>query len=429
MKRFISTCLLFSLITFGLPVNSNASIKISSSCKKEGQKITDKSKVFVCKKVDRKLLWTQQIQVPNQGVVEPPTKGSTISYWSSPSVYELLNLDNDPNRVMILIKKLDLRKQQIIWGSEARVFIYLVAGGEEFLHVNTLQQLIDSGSQDSALLSLWKKTVMDGATLKIAVGNLFLDKSIQLDTLIDATDLSSKMVPEKNWVLQSQVDLKKIVRTVKTLPSTTSPPVKTTNPTSNLPRCTGTQEANLVNLLAQGTAVKGLISNYRGSLEKTMNDIGDAYARNAIYDYEKLLIDKKSWEARLDEQYKKLENLKALEANILSTCTQGSGESGSSTSPNQRKLPCTENEISRLLIMISQYSSKQELIRLNRANLEKLQVDLRLAVSSGKNTGNVQLAIQKYSRLLEMDMSSASLIKREFEALNGGCLNSRLSLP
>lgn len=227
MKRFLAITISVLLLSSGLPVNSNAAIKINSSCKKEGQKVTEKSKVFVCKKVDNKLLWTQQIQVPNQGVVEPPTKGSTIGYWSSPSVYELLNLDNDPNRVMILIKKLALRKQQIIWGSEARIFIYLVAGGEEFLHVNTLQQLIDSGSQDSTLLSLWKKTVMDGATLKIAVGNLFLDKSIQLDTLIDATDLSSKMVPGKNWVLESQVDLKKIVRTVKTLPSATPPPVKT----------------------------------------------------------------------------------------------------------------------------------------------------------------------------------------------------------
>ena len=232
MKRFISTGLLLSLITFGLPINSSAAIKINSSCKKEGQKVTEKSKVFVCKKVGKKLLWAQQIQVPNKGVVKPPTKVATISYWSSPSVYELLNLDSDPDRVMILIKKLDLRKQQIIWGSEARIFIYLVAGGEEFLHVNTLQQLIGGGSQDSALLSLWKKGAMDGATLKIAIGNLFLDKSIQLDTLIDATDLSSKMIPEKNWVLESKVDLKKIVRTVKTLPSATPIPSATPTPVS-----------------------------------------------------------------------------------------------------------------------------------------------------------------------------------------------------
>ena len=441
MKRVLCISLVSILIATGFTSISYAAIKMNSSCEKEGQKVTEKSKTFICKKVGKKLLWTQQTLLPKKSVDVPTTKVSTINYWSSPSQYELLNLDSDPNRVMILIKKLDLRKQQLIWGSEARIFIYLVAGGEEFLHVNTLQQLIDAGSQESVLLSLWKKTAMDGAVLKIAIGNLFQDKTIQLDTLIDATDLSSKMIPEKNWILESQVDLKKIVRTVKTLPSAAptpsatpapspkSTPVKTTNPTSRLPSCTGTQEANLVNLLAQAVATKRLVSTYRGYLEKTINDLGDAYARNAMYDYEKLLIDKKSWESKLEEQYKKLDNLTALEASILSTCTRGSENSGSSTAPNQKKLPCTETEVSRLLIMISQYSSKQELIRISRANIEKLQIDLSYAISSGRNTGSLQLAIQKYSRLLETDLGSANLIKREFEALNSGCLNSRLSLP
>ena len=79
--------------------------------------------------------------------------------------------------------------------------------------------------------------------------------------------------------------------------------------------------------------------------------------------------------------------------------------------------------------MISQYSSKQELIRISRLNIEKLKVDLSFAISTGKNAGTYQAAIQRYSRLLEADLGSASLIKREFEALNGGCLNSNLALP
>lgn len=79
--------------------------------------------------------------------------------------------------------------------------------------------------------------------------------------------------------------------------------------------------------------------------------------------------------------------------------------------------------------MISQYVSKQELIRIGRVKIEKLKVDLNYAVSSGRNTGSIQSDIQKYSRLLETDLGSANLIKREFEALNSGCLNSGLLLP
>jgi len=146
-------------------------------------------------------------------------------------------------------------------------------------------------------------------------------------------------------------------------------------------------------------------------------------------DYDKLLVDKKSWETKLDEQYKRSDNLQVMEKNILSVCTRQSDNTGSSTSSNQIKKPCTSNEINRLLVMISQYSSKQELIRVSRSNIEKLKIDLNYAISTGRDAGTYQAAIQRYSKLLEGDLASASLIKREFEALNGGCLNSNLTLP
>jgi hypothetical protein len=198
--------------------------------------------------------------------------------------------------------------------------------------------------------------------------------------------------------------------------------------TSKLPLCTGTQEANLINLLAQYVANSRMISTYRQYLEKTINDLGNAYARNAVYDIEKLSIDKKSWETKLDELYKKSDVLKKQEQSILSTCLRQSENSSTSTSTSQKK-PCTQNEISRLLVMISQYTTKQELIRISNTNIEKLRIDLNYAVSLGKNTANYQIAIEKFSRLLEVDSGSASLIKREFNALNDGCLNSNLSLP
>ena len=79
--------------------------------------------------------------------------------------------------------------------------------------------------------------------------------------------------------------------------------------------------------------------------------------------------------------------------------------------------------------MISQYATKQELIRISKTNIEKLKVDLNYAVSTGKNLANIQFAIERTSRLLEADLGAANLIKREFNALNGGCLNSNLTLP
>ena len=176
MKRVLCISLVSILIVTGFTTTSYAATKINSSCKKEGQKVIEKSKVFVCKKVGKKLLWTQQTIVSKKGVIAPSTKVPSFDYWSSPSQYELLNLVNDSNRVMMRISKLDLLKQQLIWGSEARVFIYLLAGGEEYLTVNSLNQLIPTGSQQDPVLSLWTKTAMNGATLKIAIGNIFLDK-------------------------------------------------------------------------------------------------------------------------------------------------------------------------------------------------------------------------------------------------------------
>ncbi len=198
--------------------------------------------------------------------------------------------------------------------------------------------------------------------------------------------------------------------------------------TSKLPACTGSQEANLINLLGQYVPISRMISTYRQYLEKTIDDLGNAYARNAMYDIEKLSIDKRSWEAKLDELYKKSDDLRKQEKNILSTCIRQSENSTTPPSSSQNK-PCTQNEINRLLVMISQYTTKQELIRISKTNIEKLRVDLNYAVSLGKNTASYQAAIEKFSKLLEVDLGSASLIKREFNALNDGCLNSNLSLP
>ena len=437
-KRLIAFLSILSLLLSTPLIPANAAAKAGAECTKAGSKEVVKGKNYICVKSGKKLVWQSSTSV-GQGVTKPSTINSkSAKYWSSPSQYELLNYDKFPTRVFMGVEEEELRKQIQIWGVKSRIFLYVKNGGEEGWLVNSLEEVLSDPIINGRVhFPLWQKGFMDGSTFQIAIGPLFLNDAIELDTYIDGyqSALQSNLVPEKNWVLKTKIDISQITESIRvtstpsTKPTPASTPVKTTNPTSRLPSCTGTQEANLVNLLAQAVASKRLVSTYRSYLEKTVNDLGDAYARNAMYDYEKLLIDKKSWEAKLDEQNKKLDNLTALEASILSACTRGGENSGSSTAPNQKKLPCTETEVSRLLIMISQYVSKQELIRIGRVKIEKLKVDLNYAVSSGRNTGSIQSDIQKYSRLLETDLGSANLIKREFEALNSGCLNSRLLLP
>jgi len=437
-KRLITFLSILSL-SISLPlIPVNAAAKAGASCKNVGITSVASGKTFICVKSGKKLVWKSYSNI-GRGTEEPiKIKSESTKYWSSPSQYEFLYFEEYPALVFISIDTKELARQMSIFGNDSRLFFYVKNGGEESWIVHSLIDLFrDPRLTTRVTFSLWKNGFINGGIIKIAIGPLFLNSVIEFDKPIDGykSALQSNLVPEKNWVLESRVDVSKITAKARlgslpsSKPSPSSTPVKTTNPNNSLPSCTGTQEANLVNLLAQAVATKRLVSTYRGYLEKTINDLGDAYARNAMYDYEKLLIDKKSWEAKLDEQNKKLDNLTVLEASILSTCTRGGENSGSSTAPNQKKLPCTETEASRLLIMISQYVSKQELIRIGRVKIAKLQVDLNYAVSSGRNTGSIQSDIQKYSRLLETDLGSANLIKREFEALNNGCLNSRLSLP
>lgn len=437
-KRLIAFLSILSLSLSFTLIPANAAVKAGAKCNKAGITEVVKGKSYACVKTGKKLVWKSYSNV-GQGTEEPiKIKSESTKYWSSPSQYEFLYFEEYPALVFISLDTKELARQMSIFGNDSRLFFYVKNAGEESWIVHPLIDLFrDPRLTTRVTFSLWKNGFINGGILKIAIGPLFLNSEIEFDKPIDGykSALQSNLVPEKNWVLESKVDVSKITAKARlgslpsSKPSPSPTPVKTTNPNTSLPSCTGIQEANLVNLLAQAVAAKRLVSTYRGYLEKTIDDLSNAYARNAMYDYEKLLIDKKSWEAKLDEQYKNLDNLTALEARILSTCTRGSENSGSSTSSNQKKLPCTENEISRLLIMISQYSSKQELIRISRVNIEKLKIDLSYAVSTGRNTGSLQAAIERYSRLLETDIGSADLIKREFVALNSGCLNSRLSLP
>ena len=211
-------------------------------------------------------------------------------------------------------------------------------------------------------------------------------------------------------------------------------PIPTLSPSQKnlplkLPRCTGSQEASLINLLSQYSANSRMIGIYRDRLEKVNNDLGNAYARNAMWDYEKLLVDKKSIDSELNTLYIRGDKLRQDEKTILATCIRQDQDTDFVVPNNQKILPCTVDEVRRLLMLIAQYSTKQELIRITKSNIEKARIDLNYAVSAGKNPGNFQAAIQRYSRTLDSDLGAAALLKREFTALNSGCSNSKLFLP
>lgn len=217
-------------------------------------------------------------------------------------------------------------------------------------------------------------------------------------------------------------------------PVITKKPIPTPSPSQKnlpikLPRCTGSQEASLINLLGQYSANSRMIGIYRDRLEKVNNDLGNAYARDAMGDYEKLLVDKRSIDSELDTLYTRGDKLRQDEKIILATCIRQDQETDFVVPNNQKILPCTVDEVKRLLMLIAQYSTKQELIRIAKSNIEKARIDLNYAVSAGKNPGNFQAAIQKYSRTLDSDLGAAALLKKEFNALNSGCSNSKLSLP
>lgn len=198
----------------------------------------------------------------------------------------------------------------------------------------------------------------------------------------------------------------------------------------NLPRCTGSQEASLINLLSQSRSNSRMIGIYRERLDKVNNDLGDAYARDAMLLYQKLSIDKKSIESELDSLYKQVEKLGQAEVIILATCIRQDQETDFAVPNNQKIFPCTANEVQRLLLLIAQHSTKQELIRIAKSNIEKARIDLNYAVSAGKNQdiAKAQLSIQRYTIAIQSDLGAVNLIEKEFKALNSGCSNSKLSL-
>jgi hypothetical protein len=231
--RLIAYLTVLTLLIFLPTVPVNAVVKAGASCKTLGLTSVASGKTYTCVKSGKKLVWKLQPKGAN-----PSPRSSTIAsietkYWSSPSHYELVNVNADLTRVFIIFEEKELRYQLTKWGMDARLFVYAIAGGEQLLTVEPLKDIFQYAVNGKLLLSLWKKNVLDGALLKIAVGPLFMDKTIEFGSLIEAGALKSSLVPEKNWLLETRVDTSKITRTLGANPLPTQTPVPTQTPEKN----------------------------------------------------------------------------------------------------------------------------------------------------------------------------------------------------
>lgn len=231
-SRFIAY---FTLLTLFIPlplIPVNAAVKVGVSCKTLGITYVASGKTYTCVKSGKKLVWKLKPKGAN-----PSPRSSTIAsietrYWSSPSHYELVNVNADLTRVFIIFEEKELRYQLTKWGMDSRLFVYAIAGGEQLLTVEPLKDVFQYAVNGKLLLSLWKKNVLDGALLKIAVGPLFMDKTIEFGSLIEAGALKPSLVPEKNWLLETRVDTSKITRTLGANPLPTQTPVPTPTPSA-----------------------------------------------------------------------------------------------------------------------------------------------------------------------------------------------------
>ena len=457
LKRIL--CVVFLLFLSGITPSVHAQeSKAGSKCEKVGLTKVDKNVSYTCIKNGKRNVWKPKDNSKNtqKNVTAPEIMSSTLTLSNQTDIgliYAAVNICFKPSTPPIV----DVYEYGIS---------YLKDPNSDDLDFNSYSPLetfgLRTNTENRDTICVWqrlenftdylkKNGVVPDTTFRVALRGLVLYS--------DSGEYTSEWTPSLRFARKSLIkinedlDKQKIILkngsskqnsppipipiTVSTptpIPVITKKPIPISTPTQknlplNLPRCTGSQEASLINLLSQANANSRVIGVYRTRLDKVKNDLGDAYARNAMLDYEKLLIDKKSIESELDNSYKQRDKLRQAEEIILTTCIRQDQETDYVVPNNQKILPCTADEVKRLLILIAQYSTKQELIRITKSNIEKAKIDLNYAISAGKNPGNFQAAIQRYNTTLQSDLGVAGSIKKEFNALNSGCSNSKLSLP
>jgi hypothetical protein len=200
-----------------------------------------------------------------------------------------------------------------------------------------------------------------------------------------------------------------------------------------LPYCTGIQLASLTNIKRQETAVSNLRSLYQTAYQKAEMNYQNALALGNTQSANIAKIDMESAKSQENKYLTQLEEFSRQRDSLLSKCRiqdpNAQGASGSSSSA-VKKMACTSSEKTLLRSLASQYSSAQNVVRIDDETFGKLKELFSSALNSAKSAvaAQYQVELSKLNVRIQQDISTAKLIKTEFTQLNSGCLNSGVSL-
>jgi hypothetical protein len=201
----------------------------------------------------------------------------------------------------------------------------------------------------------------------------------------------------------------------------------------SLPYCTGLQLASLTNFKRQETAISNLLSFYQTAYQKAELSYQNAMVLGNSYNANIAKIDMESAKSQINKYSAQQQDVSRQSTALLSKCrvkdpnAQGA-TGGSSTSV--KKVACTSGEKSQLRLLASQYSTAQNLVRIDDETYGKFKELRSAAAASGNNTvaAQYQVELGKLNIRIQQDRTSANLIKTEFSQINSGCLNSGVSI-
>ena len=200
-----------------------------------------------------------------------------------------------------------------------------------------------------------------------------------------------------------------------------------------LPYCTGLQLAALTNLKRQSVAISNLVSFHESAFQKAQLNYQNALLLGNTYSASIAKIDMDSAKIQIEKYSLQSQDLSRQSEALLLKCrvkdpnAQGA-TSGSSSSV--KKIACTANEKSLLRSLSSQYSTAQNLVRIDDETYGKFK-ELRasaLSIGNNKMVAQYQTELSKLNVRIQQDINTASLIKREFTLINLSCLKSGVSI-
>ena len=213
-KKLISLLSILSL-SLSLPlIPVNAAVKAGGACTKLGIKSIVSGKTFTCIKSGKKLAW-------NKGVVVTKSTPSTLEY----------ELQNSNGRVTLVLKSDEISRQLETRGIYSNLVISLTGNGSNLFIVFFLRDY-QSAKGETFGFELWKKTVFDGADLKIAIDeNMALGSEPNI--FYDAGDNDVNPYNRIKWLSEVKVDPSKILKSFSGFLIQSAPEVTTNSANTN----------------------------------------------------------------------------------------------------------------------------------------------------------------------------------------------------